>query len=222
MQSIRQIVLGLGLLAAANLAQAALITLDGDHFSVTYDTDQLGSYNPGLVSGSQDTVYFQSSSFQAMTPGGTGAASAFLQLTLAIDPGYTFAGLSFMQDGSYYLYGDGSVRVTTDVTLANVDTLDSAALSFDTGSTLDAIETLRPWLLASSLGQTGLGAPQTLLLTLDTDLYANAGSGAAFIQNGYVGFQIKTAPAAVPAPGSLALLLVGGLAALAARRSKTA
>ena len=221
MLPIKKIMLGLGLLAVVQATSAAPITLDGDHFTVTYDTSELGPYNPGLVSGSQITVYFNSTSFQAMTPGGAGEPSVLLHLMLNIDPGYTFAGLSFFQDGNYYLLGDGSVRVTTDVTLANSATLDSVILGLDTGTDLNVSESLMPWQLSGALGLAGLGAPQTLLITLDTTLFADAVEGAAFIQNGYAGFQIMTAPAAVPEPGSMALVLAGIVAATLVGRRKS-
>jgi hypothetical protein len=194
--------------------QAAPIVLDGDHFTVTYDTNQLGPYAPGLVSGSQDTVYFQSATFKATAPSGQGASSVLLQLTLNIDPGYAFAGLSFTERGNYYLSGNGAVNVETDITLSNAATLDSVVLGLAAGSQFDALQSLTPWELGGTLGAAGLGAPQTLLITLDTTLFASASAGIAFVQNTYAGLQILTKPAAVPEPASLALMVAGMLAAL--------
>jgi hypothetical protein len=74
--------------------------------------------------------------------------------------------------------------------------------------------------LTGSLSAQGLGLPQTLLVTLDNSLLADATSGSlAFIQKTYAGFNVATvaAPAAVvPEPSSWALLFAGTLAALLA------
>jgi len=212
--------LALGLLSVANLAQAAIIELNADHFSVTYETDQLGPYAQGIVSDSQDTVYFNSNSFKATAPGAQGVASVLLRLTLTIDPGYTFAGLSFTERGNYYLYGDGAVNVETVVTLADLATPDSAVLNLATGSSLDVIQQLTLWELGGVLGPVGPDAPQTLMITLDSTLFSSASAGLAFIQNTYAGFQVMTEPAAVPEPSSWALLLAGILAALLVGRRK--
>lgn len=220
MHLLNRILFGAGLLVAASLAQAAIVTLDGDHFTVSFDTSELGPYSGGHVSGSQDTVYFESTSFEALAPGGSGEPGVFLQLTLTIDQGYSFAGLSFVEYGNYYLFGDGSVRVRTGVTLANPAALDSVMLGLDTGTSLDALETLTPWQLSGAFGPGGLGDSQTLLITLDTTLFADATAGGAFIQNSYAGFQVLTESSAVPEPSSLVLVLAGMLAAtLVGRRA---
>lgn len=218
MLALRKAFLILGLLPLVNVVQASPMVLDADHFTVAYDTDQLGPYSQGLVSGSQDTVYFLSSSFKAMTPGGQGAPGAQLQLTLTIDPGYTFAGLSFVERGNYYLLGNGAVDVETSVTLANPNTADSATLALIPGSPLDTLQNVTSWELGGTLGPLGAGSPQTLLITLDSTLFASAPTGIAFIQNTYAGFQVATESAAVPEPTSWTLLLAGMLAAMLAGR----
>lgn len=220
LNKINKILLVAGLAALAHVAVAAPIVLNGDHFSVTYDTNQLGFFTPGAVSGSQDTVFFQSNSFKAQSPGGLSEPSVLLQLTLTINPGYTFAGLSFTERGNYYLFGDGAVSVETDITLSDQATLDSAALNLYSGSSLDVIQQLTLWELGGTLGPVGPGAPQTLLIKLDSTLFASATTGLGFIQKTYAGFQIMTEPADVPEPTSLALLLAGVMAALLVGRRR--
>lgn len=220
MQFIRQIFIGIGMAAAAGLAQAALITLDGDHFSVSYDDALISPYSGGFLSGALDTVYFQSNTFQASqsTPVDP---RALLQLTLTIDPGYAFAGLSFTERGSYFLLGDGAVGVHTLVTLADPSVPASAALDL-TSAGLNQAGAIRSWALGGDLGPLGPSATQTLLITLDTTLSADATTGRGLIQNTYAGFQIRTRAAAVPEPSGLSLLLAGMLAApLVGYRART-
>ena len=222
MLSLHKAFLALGLLSCVSVAQAAPILLNADHFSVAYDGAQLGPYKPAFLSGSQDTVYFQSSSFKATSPGVQSAHDVLLQRPLTIDPGYVFSGLSFTERGNYYLSGGGAASVATVVTLTNPATLDSAVLNLNSGSLFNVMQGLTLWELGGVLGPIGQGAQQTLQITLDSTLFSSAPTGLAFIQNTYVGFQIMTEAAAVPEPTSLALLLAGFLAAtLAGRRVVT-
>lgn len=210
--------LALGLLSCASLVQAGPITLYAEHFSVTYDDALVGLYKQGALSGSQDTVYFQSSSFKAMSPGGQSEPGVQLLLTLEIKPGYVFSGLSFTERGNYYLSGGGAVGVETDITLTDLATMDSVALNLASDS-LNVQQGLTLWELGGTLGPVGQGATQMLEIKLDSTLFSSAPTGLAFIQNTYAGFQIMTEPAAVPEPSSLVLVLAGILAAtLAGRR----
>lgn len=220
MQSIRQIVLGLGLLAAANLAQAALITLDGDHFSVTYDDAQVGLYNQGQLSGSLDTVYFLPTTFVAVTGGAPATTQAVLQFTLNIDPGYSFAGLGFAENGNYFLSGGGLVRAAANLQAVNPDTLANATLALSSDDALTRIGATTSWALAGLLGPAGLDSPQTLQITLDNALTSEPSQGVGLIRKTYVGFRIETRANAVPEPSALALMLGGVLAAVLAGRRR--
>lgn len=204
-----------GLLSLVS-AHATPIVVEGDHFSVTYDDAMVGAYKSGSLSGSQDTVYFQPNTFNALSGGSSVSTAASLQLTLIIDPGYRFAGLSFTERGDYFLFGSGAVDVASSVHLVNPATSASAVLDLAPGSPLAQTMRSTPWELTGSLSPLGLEAPQTLLITLDNSLSASAlNGGLGFIQKTYAGFRITTEQVAVvPEPSSWALVLAGILAAL--------
>jgi hypothetical protein len=197
-------------------AHATPIVVNGDHFSVTYDDALAGPYKSGFLSGSQDTVYFQPNTLNALSGGTPASTAASLQLTLVIDPGYRFGGLSFTERGDYFLFGSAAVDVASSVQLVNPATSASAVLNLDPGSPLAQTMRSTPWELTGSLSPLGLDSPQTLLITLDNTLSASAlNGGIGFIQKTYAGFRITTEQVAVvPEPSSWALVLAGMLAAL--------
>jgi hypothetical protein len=206
----RQIFTSLGLLAIAGVVQAAPIILNGDHFTVSYDDTQAAAvlYDQGKLSSPLDTFYFEPSNlFKASS---NGSLTSTLQLTLTIDNGYAFAGLSFAERGYSYLRS-GAADVVTAITLANLDSTDSALLSLASGPISQT--GIMSWELTGDIGPQSLGAPQRLLITLDSDLAVN---GRGSLQKTYTGFRIETAaaPAAIPEPASWVLLLVGMMAAL--------
>lgn len=221
MITIRNVCVGLGLLAVLSTAQAAPILLSGDHFTVTYDDVQTGLYKQGYVSGSMDTVYFQPNTFSALSGGAPASTQAMLQLTLNINPGYTFAGLSFSERGDYFLVNGGAVDVMASLQASSGGSA-PALLSLAPGSPLTQTGGSSPWELNGNILAAGLGSPQTLILTLDNTLMASAVPGSlGFIQKTYVGFRVQTQQATVPEPASGLLLLAGGLAAgLAGRRRR--
>lgn len=220
MPSLRKLLLGLSLLAIAPASSAALITLNAEHFSVTYDDAQAALYGQGFVSGSLDTIYFQPSTLSALSGGSPASTPAPLQLSFTINPGYTFAGLNFAERGDYFLFGTGTVGVDAALQAANADSAASVMLNLVPAVPLDVTGDSTQWEMTGSL-MAGLGLPQTLRLTLDNELFASAPVGElSFIQKTYVGFQIVTVAQPVPEPSTWALLLAGMLAVLLAGRRR--
>lgn len=221
MFTIRKLLLGLSLLGASNGVLAAPITLLGDHFSVTYDDAQLGLYGDGLMSGSLDTVYFLPTTFAAITGGSPVSTQSELQFTLSINPGYTFAGIKFAENGDYFLSNGGSVGASASLQALDLGTLAASDLLLGTGA-LNQVGGTTIWDLAGLLSPVGLGASQTLQITLDNELTSSPTQGIGFIQKTYVGFNILTQAEenTVPEPSGLALMLGGMLAAVLAGRRR--
>ncbi|MDP1864079.1 MAG: PEP-CTERM sorting domain-containing protein [Thiobacillus sp.] len=214
MLKLRNAFLVLGLLSLVSVAEASPIVMTGDHFTVTYESTQTGLYKQGFMAGSLDTVYFQPNTFTALSSGSQVSTQGLLNLTFTIDPGYTFAGLSFTERGDYFLLNGGAVNVVTSVQHANSA---SPLLSLTPGSPLSSTGRSTPWELTGAVSLLNLGAQQTLTITLDNTLFASSsGPGLGFIQTTYAGFQIVTskAPASVPEPSSVALVLIGMVAAV--------
>lgn len=222
MLSLRKAFLAFGLLSCVSLAQAALITLNADHFSVSYDDAQAGLYKQGNLSGSLDTIYFLPNTFAASSGGQQVSTQASLELTFAITtPGYAFTGFTYTERGDYFLFGGGAATVTASALAPNATTSGSDILLSLASGPLDETGSSTPWELTGSLSSLDLASPQTLVVTLGNTLLASSTPGGlGFIQKTYAGFRVVAEPAAVPEPSSLALLLAGVMAAalLAGRR----
>lgn len=214
MMQFHSILLGLSLLVAANLTQAALITVNGDRFSVTYDDAQTGLYGPGYMAGSLDTFYFQPTAFTAFSGGNPVNTSASLQFTLVMDAGYHLGGLEFNEWGNYFLSNAGMTNVAAGIQVLDTDTLAVSTLGLAPGSPLDQSGGSIDWGLFGLIAPPSAGS-QILQVTLNNELTSAPVGGIGFIQKAYTGFKVLAVadPAPVPEPASWALLLAGALAA---------
>lgn len=217
MPLLRKTFLLLGLLAVVPAAEATPIVLDGEHFSITYDDAQVGAYRQGQLSGSLDTLYFLPTTFAAVTGGAPATTQAGLQFTLSTDPGYVFDGLAFAENGSYFLTAAGRVDASASLQAVDLDTLAAMTLDLDSGALARSGRTVS-WGLAGMLGPQGPGSARALQISLDSSLTTEPSQGLGFVQGTYVGFRVQTRAQAVPEPSGLALMLAGGLAAVAAGR----
>ena len=230
MLTFHKIFLGLSLFAVANASHAAPITLDGGHFTVSYDSSQADIYGGGTVSGSGDTVFFTPTQFKTSSGSGPASVSSALTLTFTIDSGYAFTGLSYLESGDYFLLGGAAVNVAASVNAVNAASQASSSLALSPGVALDAVTSFAnfrttDWVLSGDLSLLGLGAPNILQITLDNTLFASTPeAGYGFIEKKFVGLSIVTEPAlppvSVPEPASWALLLIGMTAALLVGRRR--
>lgn len=224
MLTFHKIFLGLSLFAVANATLAAPITLDGGHFTVSYDSSQADIYGGGTVSGSGDTVFFTPTQFKTSSGSGPASVSSALTLTFTIDSGYAFTGFSYLESGDYFLLDGAAVDVAASVNAVNAATLASSSLALSPGVALDAVTSFAnfrttDWVLSGDLSLLGLGEPSILQITLDNTLYASTpDAGYGFIEKKLVGLSIVTEQAlprvSVPEPASWTLLLAGMMAAL--------
>lgn len=214
---LRKAFLVLGLLAVVPPSEATPIVLDGEHFSITYDDAQVGVYRQGRLSGSLDTLYFLPTTFAAVTGGAPATTQAGLQFTLSMDPGYVFDGLAFAENGSYFLTGAGRVGASASLQAVDLDTLAAMTLDLDSGALVQSGRTVS-WGLTGMLGAQGLDSARALQISLDNTLRSEPVQGLGFVQGTYVGFRVQTRVQAVPEPSGMALMLAGGLAAVATGR----
>jgi len=219
MMRFSSILLGLGLLASAALAQAAPITLYGNGFSLSYDNAQTGLYGTGDLSGSLDTFYFQPTALSAFSAGGVVVTPAALQFTLTIDPGYSLGGLVVTERGNYFLSGGGEVVALSIVDLVDAETPALSFLDLNPAQPLNQVGSTVNWEMSGLLAHPG-GVGQTFLVDFESVIASLPSNGIGFIQKNYLGFQILTQANPVPEPASLALLLAGGAAWLAGRRRR--
>lgn len=212
MNSLRKVLTAVSLMACTAVSQAAPITLNGDHFTITYDDALVGVFGNGQLSGSLDTAYFQPTSYFALSGGGLVSQMAGLQLTLTVNPGYALTGLVFTERGDYFLSNGGQAGVAAQLAATNQATSASATLDLASGPLATAGGST-PWAISGNLSLLGLGNPQTVLLSLNNTLSVTPTSGLGFIQETYAGFRVQTTrvsvPAAVPEPSSVALMLAG-------------
>lgn len=219
MLPIRKTLVALGLVLASGFAQAGIITIAGDHFTVSYDESQVDPlYSGGLLSGSQDTLYFLPTSFNVFTDSAA-STQASLMFTVAIDPGYAFAGLAFAENGDYFLSDGGQIGAAAALQAVNLDTLMHSTLSMGF-SEPGAVGDFTNWALAGLVSASDVGMAQNLQISLDNELTGAPTAGIGFIQKTYVGFRILTEPQSVPEPSGLALMFGGLLAALLAGRRR--
>lgn len=220
MLRLNSILMSLGLLAAAGLAQAAPITLHGNGFSVSYDTAQTGLFGTGALSGSLDTFFFQPTTFTALSNGPEVKTSSALEFTLTVDAGYRLNGIVLTERGNYTLSTGGLVGVSAAMQLTGDDPL-GAFLMLEPAAPLSQTGGTVTWQMSGLLAAP-VGTSQVFTIRLDDTLIADPTTGIGFIRKNYAGFGILAEPVSVPEPSALALLLAGGGAALwVGRRRRT-
>lgn len=239
-----------GLSGVGGVSRAALVTLTGTNFDLTYDTTKLGLFGaPTLVA---DTLFFTPNNFFAESLNGAGADttnSTVTGLVLTAKNGYKFGAFELAEFGDYLISGAGSlVRVQGQLRAFNV----ASSLVTQTTNAL-TVNPLTPLTLNDGLlhdwnanaridSSTSpvpvpfgtvqnviLSNPEAVGLTIENRLTAYtdpAGSGLreAFIEKKFAGVQLTvTPPSAVPLPAAAWLMLSGiGALGVAARRCKAA
>ena len=228
-------------------SHAALVTLSGTQFDLTYDTTKLGLFGtPSLVG---NTLSFTLNTFATQSLNGLGAVSTFSTvsgLLLTAKNGFQFGAFDLVEFGDYTLSGSGSfvqvlgqlrafntAQALTTQTSANLMVNPLTPLNINDGNNhnwvADArIDASTPMALPTLFNVIST-MPQEVDLTIENRLTAyTVPSGSdfreAFIEKKFVGVgvQVTVLPAAVPLPPSAALTLAGlaVIALLAHRRGR--
>ena len=228
-------------------AQAALVTVTGTNFDLTYDTTKLGLFGvPTLVG---NTLFFSPNAFVAESLNGAGVVSqnsTVSGLVLTAKNGFQFGAFDLAEFGDYRLNGaassvqvNGQLRAFDIASSINTQTTSNLAL-FGAAPTLND-GALHNWnMLAridASTAPQGVppvfGAPTNVIqarasavgLTIENQLtaYTDAqGNGLrqAFVEKKFAGVQMTVSP--VPLPPSAALLAAGLTSALWVMRRRRA
>lgn len=206
---------------SASVCSAAMITLNGTHFSVSYDDSLLGLYgNPSLLGG--DTIVFTPTNFKTSSTGAQTTQSANLSMSFTAHSGYILTDMSLQEGGDYYRIGGGLVNVGASLAVTNLSNNSAITLALTPSAPLNAVTSLSSfrtsnWDMVGNLSLLGLGGVSNLGVGLNNTLTASATGGIGFVEKKFVGLRVAAQrgvpPAAVPEPGSLALLAAGLLAA---------
>jgi hypothetical protein len=227
---IRHLVAGAMMAAALPLsASAAMATIDGDKFDISFDDSLLGLFGTPSIVG--DLVVWNPSgspAFSAQTT--TADTTAFINSTFTLkvtaDPGWWISGAAVEQEGTYFSFGassevglTGTLTVTAGDPMGGLDTWDgniAATAPFVNGSFPPAMS---DWDAASPILDTDDVAEAQV--TVQSLLFAYAGPAAgpkgAFIETTEIVLGMNMVP--VPEPATWASMATGGiLLALGLRR----
>ncbi len=211
----KQVALSAVLAVAAVSASAATATIDGDGFTITYDTALTGLFGtPTLVGNVLSWFPSGSPGFTAQSSSGFAVTNSTFSLMVTADAGYTLNGFSLVEGGDYFYFGDtgatagvdvsGQLRVTslpgsTSATSIVETTTYSANsfLNFDTNN----------W--AASAATTPLTGVTQANVSVQNILaaYVLGGAGYSFIEKKEAFLTLSVSP--VPEPETYALFLAG-------------
>lgn len=178
------------------------------------DTGLFGS--PVLVGG--DTFVFFPSGFRAESMGG-GSSTTYDRLFFDVEAhaGFSFSDIRITEYGDYGIVGTGSVEAGG--TLFVTDLIGGSTLTDDLVTTPGSPITsgIGNWSGTAGVDASGLGSTRLHIVMNNNLIAISQGNSVVWIQKkvqgSAVGVQI------VPTPGSMALLGLGGLAAVRRRRS---
>ena len=227
---IRHLIAGAMMAAALPLsASAAMVTIDGDKFDISFDDSLLGLFGTPAIIG--DLVVWSPSgspAFSAQTT--TADTTAFINSTFTLkvtaDPGWWISGAAVEQDGTYFSFGTpsevgvtGKLTVTAADPMGGLDSWDgniAATAPFVNGSFPPVFLN---WDAASPILDTDDVAQAQV--SIQSVLFAYAGTGGgpkgAFIETNEIVLGMNMVP--VPEPATWASMATGGiLLALGLRR----
>lgn len=220
------IALALGVQASAS---AAIVTIDGAFFDISYDDALAGLFGTPTIVG-DEIKWFPSGSpgFSAKVTGADNlvVTSGTFALKVTADPGYQLTGSSLSEGGDYFFFGEaaagvsasGQLRMTSLVPSATTVTSSIApTTTFLENGPLDF--TTADW---SAAAVVALSAPATVANISIQNILAAWAAGAPVLQAAFIEKKevtLSVAVAAIPEPSTWAMLGLGvGMIGFALRR----
>lgn len=226
-----------GLLGSALPAQAAIVTVAGSSFDLTYDDALLGPYGTPTIVGNQVFFTTVALSVQQFSTGSSSLDSLLEGIVITMRGPLVLDSLAVSVLGDYYLDGAGASVGVTGRLLAHdasapATTRTTGALTVDAATPLTVVGENTDWRATARVdagtavdaGQTNvfLAGARSIGVSLGTELIASLGSGTgfreAFIEQKFTGLRLSVGSTPVSAPGTAALLLTALAAAALLRR----
>jgi len=197
-------------------AQAAIVTVDGAYFDISYDDSLVGLFGTPAIFG-DEIKWFPSGS-----PGFTASTStrdttvftnSTFAFTIAADPGYVLTGGALAEAGDYFMFGEGSqVDATGQLRMTSLDPLAPTVVGAITPSTFSAAQfpgvVTKNWDASASVS---VAATTLANVSIQNILIAYAGDmtgpRGAFIEKKEA--TLSVAVAAIPEPSTWAMLGLG-------------
>lgn len=210
-------------------ASAAIITIDGDFFDISFDDSLIGLFGTPAIVG-DEIKWFPSGSpgFSAKVTGADDLAvtSSTFALKITADDGYKLTGSSLTEGGDYFFFGNAVSGVSASGQLRMTSLTPAAATVID-GITPDGTFTANPALTFttnnwSASAVVALSAPATSANVTIQNILAAWAAGApplqaAFIEKKEVTLSVGVVP--IPEPSTWAMLGLGvGMIGFAIRR----
>lgn len=216
--------------ALTSAAQAAMVTLEGDNVSFTYD--DATPFGTAVVVG--DALMFSPTEFTVESLNGVGYESyvAALNVTVEAKAGSTIAGIQLMEQGNYKLNGDGSeASLEGALQVSSLTQLDGFFPFTNStvygGSVSDGDGDLTPWDVSASLSLSDAAGweSDTAVNVLVQNLLGgltSADESQAFASKTFLGLGVELGEGTeipLPAAGWLFGVALAGLVARSRRSS---
>jgi len=217
--------LAFGLFATG--ASAALVTIPGANFDLTYDDSALGLYGTPSLNG--NVISFQPSDYFALSVNGVAATAldlelATISLQITVHDGFRLQSIGLEEVGTYFKHGDGSFVGVSGQTSAwdiaqglgsQVTTPLTADTSFDITNPVSPVPdlTLHDWSATAVTDLSGFANTKTLGFTIQNVLAAFTSPSdpsdfrSALISKTGVALDVGVTP--IPEPEVWAMMLVG-------------